>query len=144
MEGIITVFITISLFWLFFYNKNRKPKPISDRRRDELKREAEIRKNEIENDKDRLTKEQVRDFLVKLNVTPFVLGLFDETKNLIDYDFYNHFTAPYHIIESTKKEQLTFKTEQYIPLFESSYDFGEVLAYDKINNDFSDIALNYQ
>ncbi|GGH03246.1 hypothetical protein [Pedobacter zeae] len=90
----------------------------------------------MEKDQNSITKAEIRSVLVSLNLSPFVIALFDETDSLNMYGFYNHFSPPYHILHATRKEQEVFLTDRYIPLFETIHDFSQVLAYDKVLQGF--------
>jgi len=112
------------------------PRIISTQERDESEKWVLKRFQELENDKERLTKEQIRTVLIELNLSPFVVGLFDETENLQKYDFYDTFIPAHTITNCSSIEQSAFEVDRYIPLFETMDDFLEVLAYDSVLKGF--------
>lgn len=138
MNEIFILIIVLLMFWLFFYKNKRVKQPDKNQQARKEKREElnQIRQREIQNDKNRVTKEQIKSILITLNLSPLVLELFDETKSLREFGFYDTFKPPNHIIDLTKKEQDTFEIDRYIPLFETMDGFLEVLAYDKISQGF--------
>lgn len=90
----------------------------------------------MEDNQNRLTKAEIRSVLISLNLSAFVVALFDETDSLKNHGFYNCFSPVYTIINATEKEQDAFSVERYIPLFETIYDFSQVLAYYNLQKGF--------
>lgn len=90
----------------------------------------------MKKDKGGLTKVEIRSVLISLNLSAFVVALFDETDSLKNHGFYNCCSPAYTIINATKKEQDAFFIERYVPLFETIYDFSQVLAYDNLLKGF--------
>lgn len=136
---IIVIFLIIIIVFgiLFFRDKNPKNRnSVSEKQMAELKEKIANRRNLVDSDPNRITEIQIRSVLLSLNLSPFVIALFDETDNLENYGFYNYFKPPYTIIDSPKIEQDAFEIDRYIPLFETMDDFLEVLAYDKILGGF--------
>lgn len=138
MHQILTLLVILLVFLFFFYKNKIKinQNQISKERKLELNDINLARKLEIEKDKTRVTKKQIRSKLIELNLSPFVIELFDETRSLKEFGFYDTFIPPDFIIDQTKKEQDLFEIDRYIPLFETMDDFLEVLAYDTKLNSF--------
>jgi len=130
------LFVILYFFVIYIQSRTMRPRIISTQERNASEELALNSLQDLENDKSRLTKDQIRAVLVELDLSRFVVGLFNETENLQKYDFYDTFIPPHMIIDCNSMEQSVFDVDRYIPLFETMDDFLEVLAYDNVLKGF--------
>lgn len=88
-------------------------------------------------EKQGVTRNEIRDLIVKLQLPPVVLELFDDNcsdeimkKLFLDKDF----VEPYYILGLTKEQQEYYKTDRYKPLL--AWEPGRIIAYDINTNGF--------
>lgn len=130
------LFVILYFFVIYIQSRTMRPRIISTQERNASEELALNSLQDLENDKSRLTKDQIRAVLVELDLSRFVVELFDETENLQKYDFYDTFIPPHMIIDCNSMEQSVSDVDRYIPLFETMDDFLEVLAYDNVLKGF--------
>ncbi|MBC9912817.1 hypothetical protein [Chitinophaga varians] len=123
------VLLTVMLlFWWMFRKKRRRSDAYQKQDAEKSNREWQ---QEIEADKERVTKEDIRALLIHLNLPGNVMELFDETchdavmqQHRLDKDY----TYPYSILDLKKYQQDSYNIDRYKPVL--AYAHATIFAYD--------------
>lgn len=128
---IVSIIIVFVATWIL---SPKKRKPLSEKQiqktKENQKKWQESRRVELENDKQRVSKAEIRNLILDLKLPQIIPDIFDGIckDEIIKQKLNNQYTAPYAVIELTKKQQDNYLIDRYKPIL--SYGHATIFAYD--------------